>query len=136
MWLEVWEEISGQMAMVVAGAAIVAVFYALILRIATKMIAGIEVPFGQAYATTLICWFMVAVSQLIVWGIGALMKSSEARNLFVMLLAVPAGLFAQGCVVKWRVYVSYRLGMVISLAVAVIVTVLAVVGAIGYRMVT
>lgn len=132
MWFEVWEEISDEMALVVAAAAIVAVFYAVILRAATKLIVGLEVAFGQAYSTTLISWFMQAVAQVIVVGIGAVTKSPGTGDLVVLVMAGPASVVAQALAIRWRLDISFWQALLVSLLVMFIAGVLAALGVIGF----
>ena len=136
MWVDAWEQVSGAVGLVAMGAIILATVYAAILRSAVRWVAHEEILFGQAYSTTLIAWFVMAVAQVIIGGIGAVTKTPGVGDLIVMSLAGPAGLVAQGWVIKWRLYVSFGKGMLISLLIMVIIAVLVIGCAICYKVVT
>ncbi len=136
MWVELWEQVSGAVALVALCAAVVATVYAAILGSAARWVAHVDIPFGQAYSTTLISWFMQAVAQVIIGGIGAVAKTPEIGDLLVMVLAGPASLVAQAWTIKWRLYVSFPQGLLISLLIMVIIATLAALGAIGFKVVT
>ncbi len=136
MWIEVWEQISGTVWLWTLAAAIGATVYAAILGSAVRWAADIDVPFGQAYSTTLISWFVMAVAQVIVGGIGAVSKTPEMGDMLVMVLAGPASLVAQAWAIKWRICVSFPRGLLISLLILVIIGTLTALGAIGYKVVT
>ena len=135
MWVELWEQVSGAVALLALCAAIVATVYAAILGSAARWVAHIDVPFGLAYSTTLISWFMQAVAQVIIGGIGAVAKTPEVGDLLVIVLAGPASLFAQAWTIKWRLYVPFPKGLVISLLIMVIIATLAALSAIGFKVV-
>jgi len=120
------EELFGQIIFAFVGMALAALAGAVILRAAAKWVASIELPFGKAYTTTLIAYLLtLGVEFLVGFIVGFLSTTGISTDMdfsspVIRTILIPANFLVQAGVVRWRLSVTCRKALLISLVMVAI----------------
>jgi hypothetical protein len=104
---------------------------AVLLRAGSKWVAGLDVPFGSAYVTALLCGLAnLGVIKLLEHMVGLALSApsdSELTRTVANAVSIPVGLLVQAGIISARQRVRFGRAILISLVMLLIAAVIAAV---------